>query len=128
MSNQSRTILIVEDDESLSYAISRYVKAAGYRTAVVGSSMQALKFLAQNKVDLILTDVKLKEGEPYGTSLARVVNYSDTIPVILITGYPGLIEDQTDLPGPVLHKPIDFPALEREIKSSLAKQEPVAGN
>ncbi len=120
MTKQEPMILIVEDDAAFAYAASRHLESAGYRTIVVGSSMAALGKLDNSPVDLVITDVRLLDGEPHGLALGRMVGARrPKIPVILVTAYPDVLEGQA-LPGPVLCKPVDLSALSQAIRTSLA--------
>jgi CheY-like chemotaxis protein len=115
-------ILIVEDDDAFAYAASRHLEKEGYRTVVVHGSMAAFDALDAADIDLMVTDIRLIEGEPHGLSLARTIgNRRNRIPSILITAYPEILEGEPDLPGPVLHKPIELITLSATIKACLAE-------
>jgi CheY-like chemotaxis protein len=120
MTRHEPTILIVEDDAAFAYAASRHLENAGYRTIVVGSSMAAFEKLDGGRVDLVITDVRLLDGEPHGLALGRMIGTRrPKIPVILVTAYPDILEGEA-LPGPVLRKPVDLSTLSQAVRTSLA--------
>jgi len=116
------TVLIVEDDETFAYAASRHFQKLGYSTIVASGSLSALQELEQQSVDVVITDVRLKEGEPQGVALARMIRNRDSaMPVLLITGYPEMVEREQQLPGQVFVKPVELDALAGAVKASLVR-------
>ena len=116
------TILIVEDDAAFAYAAARHLQHQGYDTIVAPSSMAALNELDAHKVDVVVTDVRLIDGEPHGLSLARMVaSRRPKIPVIIVTAYPEILDGERSLPGPVLHKPVEFADLSQHVIACLAQ-------
>jgi CheY-like chemotaxis protein len=116
-----RTVLIVEDDDAFAYAASRHFQKLGYTTIVASGSLSALEALSSGKrVDVVITDVRLKDGEPDGVVLARMVRNCDSaMPVLLVTGYPEMVEREQPLPGQVFVKPVELDALATAVKASL---------
>jgi CheY-like chemotaxis protein len=116
-----KTVMIVEDDEALAYAISRHLENIGYQTISVPGSNEAFRELDRGRsVDLVIADVKLGVGEPHGISLGRVLrNRLKDLPVIILTGFPEILEQEGPLPGRVFVKPIDLAALAAEVATAL---------
>jgi len=113
-------ILIVEDDAAFAYAVKRHLETHDYRVIAVGSSMEALKEFERQPIDLVITDIRLLKGEPHGLSLARTIrNAKPRIPVILITAYPELLENEAALPGLVFNKPVELATLRNAVKACL---------
>jgi CheY-like chemotaxis protein len=102
-----RTILIVEDDETLGGVATEILRSAGYRVHYAQSHDRALKLLEGNEpIDLLFTDLVNPAGLG-GIALARIaLRCRPGIKVIYTTAYdiPGLIDTGTDV---VLHKPVD---------------------
>ena len=114
------TILIVEDDAAFAYAAQRHLESCNYRVISAVSSLEALEKFDEQPVDLIITDIRLLQGEPHGLSLARIIRQrKPKIPVILITAYPELLEGESTLPGLVFHKPIELATLRNAVKACL---------
>ena len=73
-------------------------------------------------MDVVITDVRLKEGEPHGIALARMIRNRDSaMPVVLVTGYPEMLQSEQPLPGQVLIKPVELAALAGVVKASLVR-------
>jgi CheY-like chemotaxis protein len=64
----SHTVLLVEDDETFSYATSRYLRSKGYNVIVAPGSMAALRELEKGGIDLVVTDVELLPNEHHQAS------------------------------------------------------------
>jgi two-component system sensor histidine kinase/response regulator len=80
------TILLVDDD-ALNQAIARdHLEAAGYRSYCVDSGEQALAFLKQTPVDLVLLDITMPRLDGFETlkAIRRLKNQPD-VPVVFFT-------------------------------------------
>jgi CheY-like chemotaxis protein len=121
MNNPKPSVLIVEDDAVFAYAVSRFLKDAGYDTIVCQSSMAAFNELRDKRVDAVVADIKLTKGEPHGLAFARMIkDKSPEIPVVLITAYPELLKGEPSLPGPILQKPVALAELAKTLRDSLS--------
>ncbi len=87
---QPKSILIVDDEESVRESLDKVLKRAGYLTLTAGSGEEALGLMAEKTADLVLTDLRMPGSD--GISLLKNLKkkYPDT-EVILLTGY-GTIE------------------------------------
>jgi two-component system NtrC family response regulator len=79
-------ILIVDDDETLRYALSQIVRQKGHTPIVAGTCREALNQAAQASIDLVFLDVRLPDGNGLDIlpQLARAALRPE---VIIITGY-----------------------------------------
>jgi signal transduction histidine kinase len=78
-------ILIVDDDLGLLRLLERTLKRQGYLTATAGSGKVAIEWLAKNKADLMLVDLKLQDIE--GKELINhLEGIGRRVPFIIITG------------------------------------------
>ncbi|HHS13662.1 MAG TPA: response regulator [bacterium] len=61
MTESKKKILIVDDEEDLTWSISRKLQKDNRRLDIIcaNSGNQALKMLSQNKVDLMVTDLRM---------------------------------------------------------------------
>jgi len=117
-----QTVLIVEDDDAFAYAASRHFQKLGYSTVVASGSLSAMQQLGQHSVDVVITDVYLKDGEPNGVALARMVRNRDSaMPVLLVTGHPEMVAQEQSLPGQVFVKPVELDTLAMAVKASLVR-------
>ncbi len=83
----SRTVLVVDDEPDVRWALEMILRRNGFDVAKAGSGAEALHYLAKSFCDLILLDAKL--GDVDGVELARRIR-SETdcpAPVILVSGY-----------------------------------------
>jgi CheY-like chemotaxis protein len=115
-------ILLVEDDEATRLAYLRLLETHGYRVAAFDGIGGALDLAKTGFGHLLLTDVRLKAGEPHGVTLALMIHLSrPELPIILVTAYPelqGLIDTQL---GPILLKPVDPDTMLAAIKRALER-------
>jgi DNA-binding NtrC family response regulator len=121
----SSEIILVEDDDATRAAYSRLLEVHGYHVAAFGSIGGALDLAKTGYGNLLLTDVKLRTGEPHGVTLALMIRLSrPDLPIILMTAYPELrtLIDQ-DL-GPLLAKPIDPETMLAAIRTALGGEKP----
>jgi DNA-binding response OmpR family regulator len=82
----SSTILLVDDDETARVTFAGILIREGYTVYSVASGEQALAFLQQGPVDLILLELRLD-----GLDVLRVIaNKYPNTPVILFTAYGSL--------------------------------------
>ena len=76
-------ILLVEDDKAIVANLTEFLNSEGYVVKSVSGQTAALELLAEEKVDLVLLDVSLAEGNGFITCKAIKAEYD--IPVIFLT-------------------------------------------
>ncbi|MCF6149396.1 MAG: response regulator [Candidatus Kuenenia sp.] len=82
----TRTILVVEDDEGLSRLIAKHLRKADFDVAVANSGTQAIDRIAGNPTDLVLLDYKL--GDMFAAQVVEVFNERQfKIPFVIMTGH-----------------------------------------
>ena len=115
-------VLLVDDDAAFADAAARSFESVGMRTVVALDSMAALDAFDSNAIDVVVADIKLPAGEPYGTALARMINNKKPrVPFILMTAHPELLTKEIALPGPNLCEPLEIAELCRAIRVRLAQ-------
>jgi DNA-binding response OmpR family regulator len=82
MSRPRRTILLVEDETSITEPLAEALRGEGFDTEVAGTVAQALE-LARNNPDLVLLDVMLPDGS--GLDVCRELRRSSQVPIIMLT-------------------------------------------
>ena len=88
-SEEKKTILFVDDEESILDVSSEYFRRKGYQTLTARTGAEALEFLASEAIDCCFTDINMPEMN--GLELAeRIRSHDNTMPVIVMTGYPSL--------------------------------------
>ncbi len=79
-------ILIVDDDVTFALMLATWLGKKGYETATAASLEAARRRLAEAPCDLVLTDMRLPDGD--GTDLLEwIARRADAVPVIVMTGY-----------------------------------------
>ncbi|MFD0852078.1 response regulator, partial [Actinomadura adrarensis] len=76
-------VLVVEDEESFSDALSYNLRKEGFEVAVAATGPDALDIFERNGADLVLLDLMLP-GLP-GTEVCRELRSRSNVPVIMLT-------------------------------------------
>ncbi len=77
------TILVVDDERSISEVISLYLTRAGYRVKIANDGQSALKELARQMPDLVVLDLMLPEVD--GLEITRRLRAVGDTPIIMVT-------------------------------------------
>ena len=80
-----KKILVVEDDEAVSELYHEYLSRSGFKIKTVDSAEEAEKTLSNERMDIILTDVKLPGID--GIEFTKKIKKQYEIDVIIMTGY-----------------------------------------
>lgn len=119
------TLLFVDDEESILEVASEYFKAKGYHILTAGNGRIAADIIASQKIDCCFTDINMPEMD--GLELAEHIRKVDnTIPVIIMTGYPSLENTIRTLKNGVvdfLIKPVNLNQLEICVQRVLRERE-----
>ncbi|MEP9382570.1 response regulator transcription factor [Nocardioides sp. KR10-350] len=76
-------VLVVEDEQSYSEALSYMLRKEGFEVAVAENGTDALKDFDRNGADIVLLDLMLP-GIP-GTEVCRQIRASSSVPVIMVS-------------------------------------------
>jgi two-component system response regulator RegX3 len=82
MGRPRRTILLVEDETSITEPLAEALRSEGFETQVAGTVAEALE-LAQTEPDLVLLDVMLPDGS--GFDVCRELRQRSRVPIIMLT-------------------------------------------
>lgn len=77
------TILVVEDDPSLSTALAATLKAAGLRPVTARTAAEGMRWYAHYAPDLVLLDLGLPDRD--GLSVIRDVRERGTTPIVVLS-------------------------------------------
>ena len=119
-------ILVVEDDATFGLMIQTWLKKNGYEAVLASRYEQAKTEISSKAFDLILTDLRLPDGD--GIILMTWVRETlkSKVPIIVMTGYA---EVQTAVSAmklgafDYLKKPINPSVLEEKIAAALASSD-----
>ncbi|XEC94264.1 response regulator transcription factor [Paenibacillus tarimensis] len=92
-----KSILIVEDEESISRVLGAYLSKAGYQVTRVFDGRQALNSFEASPPSLVLLDVMLPEMD--GFELLRRFRDNSSCPVIMLTAREGIDDRLAGLNG-----------------------------
>ncbi|MDA3903542.1 MAG: response regulator [Desulfuromusa sp.] len=123
-------ILIVEDEENTRIGLVKLLCQDGYQAEAVANGFEALDYLGNNKVDLIITDVNMPEMN--GLVFLRKLNQSyPEIKVILMTAYGGVgsyLEAINLGALDYLNKPVNLSELKAIIGRMFNQTSPLGGS
>ena len=119
------TLLIVDDEESILEVASEYFLTKGYNVLTAENGRVAADIIAREKIHCCFTDINMPEMD--GLELAEFIRKVDnTIPVIIMTGYPSLDNTIRTLKNGVvdfLIKPVNLNQLEICVKRVLRERQ-----
>jgi putative nucleotidyltransferase with HDIG domain len=108
------TLLFVDDEESLLDIAATYFSGRGYKVLTAGNGQQALDVLMRQRIDCCFTDINMPEMD--GLEFAEYMrSYDNTVPVVVMTGFPSLDNTISTLKNGVvdfLIKPINLQQME----------------
>jgi two-component system, OmpR family, response regulator RegX3 len=78
-----RTILMVEDEESITVPLSEALAREGFDTEIAGTVAEALELAGRVAPDLVLLDVMLPDGSGY--DVCRELRRESRVPIIMLT-------------------------------------------
>jgi two-component system, OmpR family, response regulator RegX3 len=78
-----RTILMVEDEQSITEPLSEALAREGFDTQVTGTAAGAIELAGRVEPDLVLLDVMLPDGSGY--DVCRELRAGSAVPIIMLT-------------------------------------------
>ncbi len=131
MNPEEYTILIVDDDERVLGSLDRTFRRSGYNVLTAGSGEEGLKLLRNNKVELIISDMRM----PAMSGVGFLEKARETVPDavrIIITAYAD-VQAATDAINNVeafkfILKPWDRYHLEKTVQQGLEHYEATREN
>src|SRR2546423_10030089 len=82
-------VLVVDDEESVVVTIKAILQLDGYDVATTTSGVQARAMVRDTEYDLVLTDLRLEDGDGLDVLKAVRESYPETV-TIMLTGYASL--------------------------------------
>ncbi len=122
--NIKETILFVDDEESILDIANEYFGQKGYNVVTASNGIEAIEVLEKEKIDCCFTDINMPRMD--GLELAEHIRIKDnTIPVIIMTGFPSLDNTIRTLKNGVvdfLIKPVNLNQMELCVKRVLRER------
>ena len=89
MTGEQKKILVVDDEENARLGLSRLLAREGFYVDTVANGHEALDYLRQHEVNLIVTDINMPEMN--GIAFLKELNKAHPLSnVIMITAYGGV--------------------------------------
>jgi len=124
------TLLLVDDDRLVLDAMCSWLREQGFDVLAASSKAAALETLARQRVDLVLADIRLSDGDGFEILSHCRTNYPQAT-VVLITGYATIetgIEALRAGAFDLITKPVIDEELRMAIDRALAQREVIAEN
>lgn len=121
--SESGRILLADDEATFLNATADLLRQEGYECVTVADGDSALKAVASETFDLLITDLEM----PGNADLRLVREISDKsggLPVIILTGFPSVRSAVACIELPVaayLTKPVSFPELLERVRRSVGR-------
>jgi two-component system response regulator HydG len=103
------SVLVIDDETFVRDSIAEVLRADGWRVDTASGALAAVEFLARQVVDVIVTDLRMPEGDAF-LLLEHAKNAAVEIPIIVITGVGTLAEAVRAMKAGAydfLQKPVD---------------------
>ncbi|KFK96738.1 MULTISPECIES: two-component system response regulator GlrR [unclassified Serratia (in: enterobacteria)] len=115
-------LLLVDDDPSLLKLLGMRLTSEGFHVITAASGQEALRLLAREKIDLVISDLRMDEMD--GMALfAEIQKYQPGMPVIILTAHgsiPDAVAATQQGVFSFLTKPVDRDALYKAIDDALS--------
>ncbi len=122
-------ILLCDDSAIERKALGQYLMRQGYRIDEAGEGREAMDFLKNHEVDLVLLDLQMPKVDGFDV-LSYMQEHRRGLPVILLSGMP-VDQIQQKIHGlptqelpPLFLKPVDLDQLIQVIELQLSGQMP----
>ena len=126
MSEEKRTILLVDDDEDFVYQQRLQLEVEGYEVVTASSLSEAMEAVGETRPDIALVDLMMEELDSGFTLCHRLKQLHPSVPVIMVTGVTGETGMRFDVmterdrqwikADALIAKPVRFEQLQREIE------------
>lgn len=118
------TLLFVDDEASILDIANTYFSGRGYTVLTASNGREAVDVLGSNRIDCCFTDINMPEMD--GLELAEYIRkYDNTVPVVVMTGFPSLNNTIHTLKNGVvdfLIKPVNLNQMELSVRRVLRER------
>lgn len=116
-------LLIIEDDQNTREKLAQIFRKEGFETLTGADGEEGINIFMQNKVDILLVDVKMPKKNGLEV-LHEVRKYSDDCEVIMLTGYSdeeAAVQAMRDGAINFIRKPLDIEQLIVAVQKAIEK-------
>lgn len=117
------SVLIIDDEKNLRDIGQRMFTHLGYQTYLAASGEEAVEFLKNNSVDLLLLDMQMPPGINGFQTYQQICSLHPHQPAIIVSGYAtddSLKKAQKLGPVGFIKKPYSFQDLQKSVREILA--------
>ena len=103
-----KTVLIIDDDETIQSFLALHLEGNGYRVSVAGSAQEALFKFVDLDIDLVLLDLGLPDRD--GLDVLELIRKKSQVPIVVLTARRGSIDTLVGMgfgANAYLYKPVD---------------------
>ncbi len=87
--NEKAHILVIDDEQAICFAFTRYFQQRGYEVSVAASAAQGLERFRQSRPDVVFLDVRLPDGSGLDL-LPRLRQEDERARIVVISAYGSL--------------------------------------
>lgn len=80
----TKSILLVDDEKSITEILATWLEEAGYETAIAGNGLDGLMSLNAEKPDLVIADIMMPQIDGY--ELCRMIRELSEVPIMILSG------------------------------------------
>ena len=119
-----KTILVIEDEESIRNIIKAFLEDAGYTVIVAADGLEGIEQFRKYTPDLILLDLMLPKMD--GFAVCEILRKESQVPIIMLTA---LDDDVSQMKGfdaladDYITKPFSMPVVIKRIKAVMRRTE-----
>jgi DNA-binding response OmpR family regulator len=121
--HETPRILLADDEPIFLGATADLLRREGFECVTVADGEEALDELAKQEFDLLITDLEMP-GNAELAVIRHVAERGDSLPVIVLTGYPSVRSAMACIELPVaayLTKPVDFQTLLAKTRDAVSR-------
>jgi CheY-like chemotaxis protein len=117
------SVLVIDDERSVRMGMRVLLEELGCRCAEAASVEEATRQARASKPDVILADLRLRNGETGIVAIGSVIAAVGPTPALLISGdtAPDRLQDANRAGVKLLHKPVSLPVLRAELSRLLGE-------
>jgi signal transduction histidine kinase/ActR/RegA family two-component response regulator len=120
------TVLVIDDERSVRLGMRVLLEELGCRFVEASSIEEATRAASAAHPDVILADMRLRNGEDGIQAIASIVAAIGETPAVLISGdtAPDRLQEADRAGITLLHKPVSLPTLQAELGRILSQKGP----
>jgi len=124
----ARTILVVDDEQTLRETLAEALDADGFRVITAADGREALARFREHRPDLVVLDLMLPELS--GIEVCRIIRQESGIPILMLTAKSSEVDKVVGLElgaDDYVTKPFSLRELSARIRALLRRTEQAAG-